>query len=81
MKVCWDESVRQVEEKLAARLEAGLVSWSEGLTKKTLDRAEDGPDINMDTYAPVTVVNKAGGEPNFKVGHGSSFIVRRASIK
>lgn len=53
----------EVEKKLAARLQAGVQSWTDALTgnKKEID-------LSMDTDAPVKPTIKAGGDPQIQHG-------------
>lgn len=48
----------EVEKKLAARLQAGIIAWTEALTGNKKD-----VDLSMDTDAPTQPTIKSGGDP------------------
>lgn len=51
----------EVEKKLAARLQAGVVAWTEALTGNKKDM-----DLSMDTDAPAAPTHKPGGDPKIQ---------------
>ncbi|XP_048259760.1 cytoplasmic dynein 1 heavy chain 1-like isoform X2 [Haliotis rufescens] len=54
----------EVENKLAGRLEAGLMAWTQCLLEDT--KEDDAVDHSMDTDEPKQPAHKSGGEPNIK---------------
>lgn len=51
----------EVEKKLASRLQAGIVAWTEALTGNKKDM-----DLSMDTDAPSAPTHKPGGDPKIQ---------------
>lgn len=51
----------EVEKKLAARLQSGIVAWTEALTGNRKD-----VDLSMDTDAPSAPTHKPGGDPKIQ---------------
>ena len=51
-----------IEARLASRLEAGIIAWTQAL----LGTKEDDPDVLTDTDSPVNPVAKPGGDPKIQ---------------
>lgn len=51
----------EVEKKLAARLQAGVVAWTDALAGNKKD-----VDLSMDTDAPTAPTHKPGGDPKIQ---------------
>ena len=60
---------KEVEGKLAARLQAGIKAWVDALQERSdiTEGKKSNMDMNMDTDAPVETGHKLGGEPQIKV--------------